>query len=979
MEEEVKGNESVTDEDASREVRIALVLYGGVSLAVYENGVTRAFFDLVKGRGIFKLILKLLDARAVVDVIAGSSAGGINGLLLAAALEAGSEFGKTAKLWREHGDLGVLMRPVSKAQNAESLLDGEHYYQERLEEAFKELLEDGQASEVSSGEMDVFITGTDLAGHINTWWDTLGQEIEDKSHRVVFQLKYRPGRRRIGLNPEEGADLKADGAPCSKKDKRLMEKQATILASIARITSTFPVAFPPFRLDQIQADHREEVQKALEWCGGLKDLRNLQHVYVDGGVLNNKPFGPVVRAIFYRVPYGIVDRRLFYVEPDPEHFTQLTKQEEGKLGNPVGTALASLTTIPSHQSIFEDLDRLREHNARIGWLKGLKAKIAGRLGKSQDLIEAPVQEQAYWETRIESIVRSLLLEIDAVPSAGDHIAPSARDLCEDFRNQLISIRGTPRGEEQIAGCDIDFHLRRAFHFLYKMYDAFQKGGGDPEKTKIALKATSRIVKLLKLGRDLLFSLRDNILPVLVRSGKADALDVLKRFQRFLSSDRPAWKSLCEELWKVPPLSVQDLGNRETGPISSRALSEAAEAARREDSAETNMPAEAAEATSTILQVIEQVLKRVVSEWCGSNSCFEQFEALDRVFFPLEFTCGIHELDEIKLVRISPSDAKTGLSALAPEKKVTGDDLAHFAAFFRRDWRSNDLLWGRVDGICQIICSLLDDEAFKRISSQGQGLAKLMTPAYLDTILQDCPQTVRQQLDDAWTSFLTELNKGTETSQKAAFKQFGEKLILCGQHEAVNQDLKGLYEDIYFQEISWGTCGADGTLAEAANPVLVSDKAKKLAAESMKEKRKADRGECLRDMAMGSQTVFGENGQVPMKILGQYITQAYVVLWGMLEGALGGPRNRWNFFSHKKVKLVLRFPVLLMHRLIRMMRKERRITLSLLGALTLVLFSSGITGFILNRWLNQWWFLLLLGLSFVPVVLGYWFYRHGEAK
>ena len=33
-----------------RTVKVALVLYGGVSLAVYENGVTRSFFDLIKGR-----------------------------------------------------------------------------------------------------------------------------------------------------------------------------------------------------------------------------------------------------------------------------------------------------------------------------------------------------------------------------------------------------------------------------------------------------------------------------------------------------------------------------------------------------------------------------------------------------------------------------------------------------------------------------------------------------------------------------------------------------------------------------------------------------------------------------------------------------------------------------------------------------------------------------------------------------------------
>ena len=35
------------------EVSIALALYGGVFLAIYENGVTRCFYDLVKEKGSF--------------------------------------------------------------------------------------------------------------------------------------------------------------------------------------------------------------------------------------------------------------------------------------------------------------------------------------------------------------------------------------------------------------------------------------------------------------------------------------------------------------------------------------------------------------------------------------------------------------------------------------------------------------------------------------------------------------------------------------------------------------------------------------------------------------------------------------------------------------------------------------------------------------------------------------------------------------
>ncbi|HKC23747.1 MAG TPA: patatin-like phospholipase family protein, partial [Thermoanaerobaculia bacterium] len=71
----------------STEIRVALVFSGGVSLAVYENGVAHAFFDLVRENGVFGPVLDLLDSHARVDVIAGTSAGGINGLFLASALE----------------------------------------------------------------------------------------------------------------------------------------------------------------------------------------------------------------------------------------------------------------------------------------------------------------------------------------------------------------------------------------------------------------------------------------------------------------------------------------------------------------------------------------------------------------------------------------------------------------------------------------------------------------------------------------------------------------------------------------------------------------------------------------------------------------------------------------------------------------------------------------------------------------------------
>ena len=61
-----------------REVRFALVLYGGVSLAVYMNGVTQEFLSLVRASGVYKELAAISHSRFVVDIASGSSAGGIN-------------------------------------------------------------------------------------------------------------------------------------------------------------------------------------------------------------------------------------------------------------------------------------------------------------------------------------------------------------------------------------------------------------------------------------------------------------------------------------------------------------------------------------------------------------------------------------------------------------------------------------------------------------------------------------------------------------------------------------------------------------------------------------------------------------------------------------------------------------------------------------------------------------------------------------
>src|SRR4051812_22206994 len=111
---------------AKREVRLALVLNGGVSLAVWIGGVTReidaarrafglASTDEQDTASLYGEILTALDQRVLVDVIGGASAGGINGVMLGAAIVNGKPLADLRETWITLGDFRTLLRPPAAA------------------------------------------------------------------------------------------------------------------------------------------------------------------------------------------------------------------------------------------------------------------------------------------------------------------------------------------------------------------------------------------------------------------------------------------------------------------------------------------------------------------------------------------------------------------------------------------------------------------------------------------------------------------------------------------------------------------------------------------------------------------------------------------------------------------------------------------------------------------------------------------------
>lgn len=133
-----------------KELRIALVCFGGVSLAVYIHGICKEILKLVRASSAlhritdrsqrakaeffnsadpadpeydteadyFQLLREIggkLELRVIVDTLAGASAGGINASMLARALSHDLPTHLLRDLWLENADVTVLLAPEARA------------------------------------------------------------------------------------------------------------------------------------------------------------------------------------------------------------------------------------------------------------------------------------------------------------------------------------------------------------------------------------------------------------------------------------------------------------------------------------------------------------------------------------------------------------------------------------------------------------------------------------------------------------------------------------------------------------------------------------------------------------------------------------------------------------------------------------------------------------------------------------------------
>ena len=721
-------------EGPTKELRLAVVCYGGSSLAVYMHGVTKEIHRLVRGsvlgaanagtasERVYGRLLEELAERAgvrtnvVVDVVAGTSAGGINGICLAKALAHNLSQDELRNLWFEHGDIdGLLAAPSFLPRKLKAAwvavrgvkhepLKGDVMAQ-WVYDAFRKMDKQGpQPSTLASllperHLLELFVTATDFYGYGRQVPYADPNPIHDARHRHVLTFRYGDDRGRDDFGAA------SNGA----------------LTFAARTTSCIPGVFPPVSFDKLR-----------EWLGPTRplDLEDLERRFfrlyelakfppewtwfVDGGVLDNKPFGPAIAAIRQRPADVEVDRRLLYLEPDPGDDLRPTHH-----GAPstLTAAIGGLTGLPRSEPILDDLVEVGALNERVrritdiidtGWptVEARVREIAGPLPEIPEDPDSP--ELAQIRARLDEEARRragfsyatyVRLKISGAVDRYAATACAVCDLPTDSTHALLTrstlrswaeqeqlfeqrIEPSPRQLDFLIAFDLGYGERRLRFVKDGLGDWYASAGaaGYPPRAELdAVKA--RLWQAIGTLRDATSGAGfDEALTG--RYTACFAADAMREFMETKGFDAKAYAAEHREQLAALEAALREFLRAKLSGFTAALytdlldLTEDWEHERRWD---------------------------LLVRYLG-------FPFWDVLLYPVQALSDVGERDNVEVVRISPRDThRIPVPRTEGQRgKLKGAETHHFGAFLTRAGRENDYLWGRLDGAERLIGIVLHD-------------------------------------------------------------------------------------------------------------------------------------------------------------------------------------------------------------------------------------------------------------------------------
>jgi predicted acylesterase/phospholipase RssA len=920
--------------DYTQEVRFAIVMYGGVSLAIYINGIAQELLRLVRSTAktssvdlngterVYRKVSYLLadenmnnaplsqaaldtsvvpPTRFVVDILSGTSAGGINGIFLAKALANGQDMEELKQLWVTEGDIETLIndrksieKPLSLQDPPASLLNSERLYVklldafEGMDEARPRRTESDESPYVD--ELDLFVTSTDLQGVV------LPIRLSDD---FVYERRHRNVLHFVYSEPAVSGEQ-------TRND--FFAAYNPFLAYAARCTSSFPFAFEPMCLADTDAllkrmnrhkTNANSLSNSSLWQRFYRDYLDPRGVstvpfpkraFGDGGYLDNKPFTYATETLMNRNADVPVDRKLIYIEPSPEHPEDDVESEEKP--DALDNVMSALLTLPRYETIREDLERVKERNRLIDRLKAITTGVdrdESRV-KQEMSREIPANDYDAWKKfgTLAPLPSGNVWSEDYFYDAqlgnldlADMIKRKGRAYAAYHRLRISAVTdGLAKLIARVAGFDENsdyFIVIRSMVRCWRVltYVEHRDPDGDPKMPtanqfiyEFDLAYPLRRINYLRNKADSLYRLdRDARALFRILDKKSEYVmpdapdelpfteaqrtafkDEILRFKRTLNdlfvSLRRAGRSLRsrhatkenakEAMVNVSPVKdqvmslfaaiedeVKKVAVDHGGPslildyfLGKQDGSEQVRSYKGESPEEVcirrteaflkshpdllaqfgttagalkaNVIEAKTDAEQRSIELFSQKNTDAVSDdpdidsiiWLARNALahyYNNYEDYDLLTYPILYDTDVGEADTIDIIRISPEDAKQ----LIDERdtgchKLAGTALGHFGAFLQREWRQNDILWGRLDGAERLISSLLPNHP-ARVELIGEAQAQIIC----ETIEPMGEQERLGLLAESW------MRTRTRKSESEQLDAFIERLF---RNSAGNPDL-----------------------------------------------------------------------------------------------------------------------------------------------------------------------------------------------
>lgn len=764
-----------------KELRLALVLFGGVSLAVYQHGINRELLNLARasrayhrvegpaakqapghaypaGAGadawtaevyfdLLKRLGRMVDLRVLVDVISGASAGAINGIALARALAHDLSLTPVTRLWLERADMQRLIAPEARAgkwdkwyfrpllrpllawARREGMLETQpdpetleralafvrsRWFNAPLDGALlsAELLDGLLAMETGSvvaGSLlpsgtclSLAVTVTDFRGIERALFTHDPPLLREREHRHL--LRFACEHRRTG---ELDSDFGLDNAPS--------------LAFAARASASYPGAFPPARLAEMDA---LLAARGLTWSTRERFLaRNFAHyrasgmnpaevVLLDGSVLDNKPILAAVGYIRVHRAFREVDRRLIFIDPHAEVRVGQGAGGGGGEGEPgwFEVLRSALSDLPRHQPIHQELAEISRYNRQI---RRLKATIVQSRPEVEALVERATggalsgpftaAELRHWRLTSTNMLGAMPLVYDPwwralVLEALDFLAGLLGSLCGCARESP----GARWLQQVVEAWAAHAGVLREH---YRIADDVREDADMPAFARVVIRfgieyKRRRINFVLHELNTLYHALpgegrcttAPGVLDV-VKTRIHECLDALAIYDDCAFVDAPA-AAAVRALLQPATVAAAAQPDAEAAAFATRnalaldALIERIGDACRIGEANANMDAVL---VSDAVRAIEPHCRRqLLTAYLG-------YFYWDVILRPAlgALALGSGPLEEVLIDRISPQDATALASVTEGRPALAGTAFAGFGGFLSAAARENDYLWGRL--------------------------------------------------------------------------------------------------------------------------------------------------------------------------------------------------------------------------------------------------------------------------------------------